>query len=163
VTPVEVVTATELRTPPELVWTRVTSLEGINYELSPWMRMTAPRGAELSPATVPLGQRWFRSWILLFGVIPFDYDDLCIERIDPGRGFLERSRMLSARSWEHERTIELLEDGGTRLTDRVDFVPRLPRAGPVHRAVIAAVFRHRHRRLERAFGARRAASPATAP
>ena len=44
-TPVEVVTATELRAPPEEVWARVTSLEGINYELSPWMRMTAPRGA----------------------------------------------------------------------------------------------------------------------
>jgi ligand-binding SRPBCC domain-containing protein len=153
VTGVEVVTTSELRAPPEAVWARVASLEGINYELGPWMRMTAPRGAELSPATVPLGQRWFRSWILLFGVVPFDYDDLCVERIDPGRGFLERSTMLSARRWEHERTLEPLKDDGTRLIDRVAFVPRLPATAAAHRAVIAAIFRHRHRRLEGVFGA----------
>jgi ligand-binding SRPBCC domain-containing protein len=155
VTNVEVVTASRLRAPPEVVWARVASLEGINDELAPWMRMTAPRGAELSPAAVPLGRRWFRSWILLFGVLPFDYDDLCVERIDPGRSFLERSTMLSARRWEHERVLQPLEDGVTELTDRVSFVPRLPRAARAHRAVIAAIFRHRHRRLERFFSSDR--------
>ena len=150
-TAVEVVTTSELRAPPEALWARVASLEGINHELGPWMRMTAPRGAELTPEGVPLGQRWFRSWVLLFGVIPFDYDDLCIERIDPGRGFLERSKMLSARSWEHERTLHPLEDGGTRLTDRVTFAPRIAGTARIHRAVINAVFRHRHRRLAQFF------------
>ena len=154
VTAVEVVTATELSTSPDTVWARVASLEGINHELGPWMRMTAPRGAELSPATVPLGRRWFRSWILLFGVVPFDYDHLCIERIEPGSGFLERSTMLSARTWEHERTLRPLEDGGTLLTDRVAFVPRLPGTARGHRAIVAAIFRHRHRQLERFFGSR---------
>jgi ligand-binding SRPBCC domain-containing protein len=152
VTAVEVVTASEVRAPPETVWARVASLEGINHELGPWMRMTAPRGAELTPEGVPLGRRWFRSWILLFGLIPFDYDDLCIERIDPGRGFLERSKMLSARSWEHERTLQPLEDGGTRLTDRVAFAPRMAGTARIHRAVITAIFRHRHRRLKQFFG-----------
>ena len=151
-TSVEVVTASELSAPREAVWARVASLEGVNYELAPWMRMTAPRGAELSPAVVPLGQRWFRSWILLFGVVPFDYDDLCVERIDPGCGFVERSTMLSARRWEHERTLQPLANGGTRLADRVSFVPRLPGTARLHRPVIAAIFRHRHQRLERFFG-----------
>jgi len=86
-TEVEIVTTSELRAAPESVWARVSSLQGINHELGPWMRMTAPRGAELSVDAVPLGQRWFRSWILLLGVLPFDYDDLCLERIDAGRGF----------------------------------------------------------------------------
>ena len=153
-TGIEVVTASELHASPEAVWGRVASMEGINYELSPWMRMTAPRGTVLSPAAVPIGRRWFRSWILLFGMVPFDYDHLCIERIDPGRGFLERSTMLSARRWEHERTLQPLEGGGTRLTDRVSFVPRLPATARAHRAVVAVIFRHRHRRLERFFGAR---------
>ena len=35
---------------------------------------------------MPLGRRWFRSWILLRGVLPFDYDELRIERLDPERG-----------------------------------------------------------------------------
>lgn len=84
----------------------------------------------------------------------FSCDGSARARIDPGHGFLERSTMLSARRWEHERTLHPLEDGGTRLTDRVAFVPRMPRTAPTHRAAIAAIFRHRHRRLERVFGAR---------
>jgi hypothetical protein len=133
------------------VWARVASFEGSNHELGPWMRMTAPRGEELTPASVPLGRPWFRSWVLLFGVIPFDYDHLCIERLDEGRGFLERSTMLSARTWEHERTLDPLPGGGTRITDRVAFEPRLRFAARLHLAVVKAIFRHRHRRLQRYF------------
>lgn len=151
---IEVVTVSDLAAPAESVWARVASLKGVNDELRPWMRMTAPRGAELSPAKVPLGQRWFRSWILLFGAIPFDYDDLRMERLDPGRGFLERSTMLSARTWEHERTLERLPAGGTRLTDRVAFVPRLPLTARAHRTLVSAIFRHRHRRLRDFFSGR---------
>jgi ligand-binding SRPBCC domain-containing protein len=151
-TSAEVTTTSELKASPEAVWARIASLEGINDELGPWMRMTSPRGTKLSPEAVPLGQRWFRSWILLFGLIPFDYDDLCVERLDPGRGFLERSKMLSARVWEHERTLHPRADGGTQLTDRVSFVPRLPGTVRVHRTVVTAIFRHRHRRLRRSLG-----------
>ena len=146
-------TTSELPVPPDVVWGRVVSLEGINHELGPWMRMTAPAGAELSLESVPLGRRWFRSWILLLGVIPFDYDDLCIERLDPPHGFLERSKMLSASVWEHERTIEPVGPSGARITDRVSFVPRMGFAARLHRLVIVATFRHRHRRLRRYFEA----------
>jgi ligand-binding SRPBCC domain-containing protein len=155
VSKVEVLATTELQAPPESVWPRVVSLQGINHELGPWMRMTAPRGAELSPENAPLGRRWFRSWILLLGVLPFDYDDLCVERIEHGRGFLERSRMLSASVWEHERTLEPFGERATRLTDRVCFAPRLPAAAALQKALIAAIFRHRHRRLQAFFGAAR--------
>jgi hypothetical protein len=66
------------------------------------------------------GTRAGRSWILLFGLIPVDYDDLGIAELEPGRRFLERSTMLSMGFWEHERL-----------------------AG----AIVAFLFRHRHRRL----------------
>jgi ligand-binding SRPBCC domain-containing protein len=150
---IEVIASSELRAPAEQVWARVASADGINHELGPWMRMTAPRGTELSLDDVPLGRPWFRSWVLLLGVLPFDYDELCIERLEPGRGFLERSRMLSAPLWEHERSLEPLAGGGTRVTDRVAFQPRLRVAARLHRALIAAIFRHRHRRLRAHFGA----------
>jgi ligand-binding SRPBCC domain-containing protein len=146
-----VVTVSEVAAPPDRVWARVASLEGINHELGPWLRMTSPRGAELSVDQVPLGRKWFRSWVLLLGVIPFDYDDLRVERLEPGRGFLERSTMLSARVWEHERTLDPVNGGGTRIMDRVSFEPRLPGTARLHRAVVAAIFRHRHRRLRRFF------------
>jgi ligand-binding SRPBCC domain-containing protein len=152
VQPFEISARSELAAPPQAVWERVTTIAGINHELGPWMRMTAPRGAELSLDSVPLGRRWFRSWVLLLGVLPCDYDDLCIERLDPARGFLERSRMFSATAWEHERTLDPLAGGGTRVTDRVGFRPRIRLLGAVHRAVIAAIFRHRHRRLRAFFG-----------
>jgi ligand-binding SRPBCC domain-containing protein len=149
---IELTRASELAASREAVWERISSLEGVNDEFAPWMRMTAPRGSELTLEAVPLGERWFRSWVLLFGVLPFDYDDLCIERIDAGRGFLERSRMLSARVWEHERTLETLDEGRTLLRDRVAFEPRIAIAGALQRRIIAAIFKHRHRRLERFFG-----------
>jgi hypothetical protein len=151
VSPTEIVLSSEVPATPEAVWTRVSSLAGINHELGPWLRMTAPRGAELSSDAVPIGRPWFRSWVLLLGILPIDYDHLVIERLEPGRGFLERSTMLSARAWEHERTLDPLPGGATRVTDRVAFTPRVRGARRVHRAIVAATFRHRHRRLRADF------------
>jgi ligand-binding SRPBCC domain-containing protein len=136
---------------PDRVWERVTSPEGINHEMRPWMRMTLPRGVEgLSIDQVEVGQPIGRSWILLFGLIPIDFDELNIVRLDPGRGFLERSRMLSQRSWEHERTIE--PDGnGSLVTDRIRWQPRLGLPAAALRPMFRAFFRHRHRRLQSHF------------
>jgi len=103
------------------------------------------------PESVEIGVPIGRSWILLFGLLPFDYDDVCLVRLDPGRGFLERSRMLSQRSWEHERTLEAA-GGGCLITDRVSWQPRFGLSGRPLRPVIAWFFRHRHRRLRQHFG-----------
>jgi hypothetical protein len=138
---------------PAAVWERAMSAEGINAELGPLLRMTVPRGLEsldlhgLEPG--PLG----RSWILLFGIVPFDYDDIGLERVEPGHGFLERSTMLSQRLWEHERTIEAGGEGAL-IADRLAWEPRLPLPGGLLRPLIAALFRHRHRQLQRHFGGR---------
>lgn len=140
---------------PDRVWARVSTFAGVNYELMPLARMTCPRrwaGAALDPARVPLRTRVFRSWILLFGVLPVDWDDLAFERLDAGRGFHESSTMLSQRRWIHERTLEPV-DGGCRVTDRIRFEPRLPGLGRVFLPVFQLFFRHRHRRLARYFAA----------
>jgi hypothetical protein len=143
--------ASSLRAEPAAVWERAMSAEGINAELGPLLRMTVPRGLEsldlhaLEPGS--LG----RSWVLLFGLLPVDYDDIGLERIEPGRGFLERSTMLSQRLWEHERTIEPGGEG-TVIVDRLVWEPRLPLPGRLLRPLVMAVFRHRHRQLQRHFG-----------
>jgi hypothetical protein len=127
------------------------SAEGVNDELGPWLRMTVPRGLDsLDLETVEPGSLG-RSWVLLFGLIPVDYDDLGLERIEPGRGFLERSTMLSQRLWEHERTIEPSAEGGCTIVDRVAWEPRLPLPGKLLRPMFRAVFHRRHRRLLRHF------------
>jgi hypothetical protein len=120
--------------------------------MRPYLRMTLPPGVDgLDPESIELGKPIGRSWILLFGLLPFDYDDVCLVRLEPGRGFLERSRMLSQRCWEHERTLEATDDGCI-VTDRVRWQPRLGLPASPLRPAISWFFRHRHERLRRRFG-----------
>jgi len=135
------------------VWARVSTFAGVNDELGPLLRMTAPRDVQtLDAETVTIGERICRSWVFALGVIPVDYDDLVLASIDPGRGFSERSTLLSARSWHHDRTLSDLPEGGTRVLDELRFEPRVPALGGLQARMLSAVFRHRHRRLRRHFG-----------
>lgn len=153
----EVEIASQVRAARGAVWDRVVTAEGINYELRPWLRMTVPR--TLKDATVdsvPLRAPLGRSWVLLLGVVPFDFDDLMIAELEPGRRFLEISRTLSTSRWEHERTIAET-DRGSEIRDRLRFEPRgfAGRSSLLRRlmrSIVGAIFRHRHRRLVRYFG-----------
>ena len=150
----EVVTTSTVSTPAEDVWRRVVTPEGINHELGPWMRMRMPRAVrgrtidDVSP-----GERLGRCWLLLFGVIPFDYDDLGLAELGPGFRFLERSTMLSMRRWEHERTVRPAGESACEVTDRVTFEPRAAVSVRMTRATLTRMFAHRHRRLAAYFGA----------
>jgi ligand-binding SRPBCC domain-containing protein len=141
-----------LAAPPDVVWRRVVTPAGIDDEMRPWMSMTMPR-ADLAVDTVRLGEPVGRAWLRLFGVVPFDYDDLVVTELEPGRRFLEESSMASMRRWVHERTVDAAPRG-TVVTDRVAFTPRGPLVvlGPLLRRVVGAFFTHRHRRLRRHFG-----------
>jgi hypothetical protein len=142
----------------DALWRSVCRLDGVNYELGPIVRMTTPRGLQDADIDdlevgVPVG----RSWLLLGGLIPVDYDDLCLAEIDPPRRFLERSSMLSMSLWEHERLIEPHDDGTSVLSDRLGFELRrplavIPGATRLAQAIVAALFRHRHRRLAKLHG-----------
>lgn len=143
--------------PVERVWARVVTPEGINDELRPWMTMSMPRGQNsLTIDTVPVGTPVGRCWMRLFGVLPFDYDDLMIAELWPGRSFHEESTMLSMRRWRHERTLEPDGEAKTVVRDRLTFELRAPLRllTPIVAAGIRALFGHRHRRLQRHFGLR---------
>jgi ligand-binding SRPBCC domain-containing protein len=143
---------TEIPATCDAVWQRVTTPEGINYELWPVMRMTVPkalRGVTLHD--IELRTRIGRSWFLLFGFLPFDFDDIVIAELGPGYRFRETSTMLSIARWEHERVLNPRNDH-CDLTDRVKFEMRRPmRFIPgMERAIaegLKALFDHRHRRL----------------
>src|SRR3954452_11632476 len=139
-----------LEAAPEEVWSWVVTAEGVNDELRPWLRMTVP-GGDFDLNSVEIGKPIGRSWVLFLGLIPIDYDEINLDRIDEGRGFVERSRMLSQRAWEHIRTIRPVEDGSI-VTDAVAWEPRLPVPGAAMRPLFRAIFGHRHRRLRRRFG-----------
>jgi ligand-binding SRPBCC domain-containing protein len=141
------------------VWARVTTPEGFNGELMPLMRMTVPRrmrGRTIGDVSAP--ERLGRSWLLLFGFLPFDYDDIGIAELGPGSRFLERSTMLSMRAWEHERTVTALGPDSCEVRDRLGYELRAPlRAVGLGRVLVPAlrrVFAHRHRRLQRHFWVR---------
>ena len=138
------------------VWARAVTEEGINDELRPWLRMTMPRGLRGKTIDeVEVGAELGRSWILLGRVLPVDYDDLRLVELEPGRRFLERSRMLAFAVWQHERLIEPEGEGRCRITDRLGFelrapLQRVPGLARLATAIVAFLFRHRHRRLRSA-------------
>jgi ligand-binding SRPBCC domain-containing protein len=143
--------------PREAVWARIVTPRGINDEMMPLLRMAMPRGRRgLTVDTVEVGRKVGRCRLYLFGIVPFDHDDLMLAELEPGHRFLERSTMASMRTWEHERT--LTADGARRtlVHDRVRFEPRGPIAavpglpGLLER-VIGRFFAHRHRKLRRHF------------
>ena len=106
---------------------------------------------------VPVGVRLGRVPLLLFGVLPVEFDDLTVAAVAPGRRFHEKSSMVLLRRWEHERELQPLPSGGTRIHDRLTFelrapLSRVPIATAVAHRVIAGLFAHRHRRLARYFG-----------
>ena len=146
----------EISASADLVWRRVTAPTGINDELGPFMRMTVPSSMKARTiADVTPGVHVGRSWLLLFGVVPFEYDDITISELEPGHRFLERSSMLSMSLWQHERIVTA-RDRGCEVRDRVTFelrspLRRVPRLEHLLRAVLRHLFQHRHLRLARHF------------
>jgi ligand-binding SRPBCC domain-containing protein len=132
------------------VWAHATSVAGINAELAPLLRMTAPPSLRsLSDVSVVLGEPLGTSTVLLFGLLPVDRLDLTLVELEPGRRFVERSRVRSQKLWQHERVVA--PDGdGCRLTDRLTFEPKL--GGPLVAAFLRRVFANRHAYLRRTFG-----------
>lgn len=144
--------SSQLHAPPTEVWRLAGTMAGVNQELFPIARMTYPADqVRIARDSMPLGRRAFRSWILLFGIIPIDYDDIMFTKFYPEGGFVEQSTMLSIKTWRHERTLEVTQVG-CLLTDYVSLVPRIPITGPLFYLLGRALFRWRHAYLRRTFG-----------
>ena len=147
---VELLFRSDLQAPVGDVWTWITSVEGISRELWPILKMTVPRDMrKLGDVPITPGKPLFRSWVLLFGVVPIDRSDLTLLELTDSRGFVEQSPLLSMSLWRHERS---LEPHGTRtiLVDKLTFRPRFATA--LTRWFIETVFTHRHAVLRRQFG-----------
>jgi ligand-binding SRPBCC domain-containing protein len=139
--------------PPGEVWAAVSTMEGINFEFAPLMKMTyPPQAGPMSLELAPLNRPLFSSWVLLL-FVPIDLHTVTLERVTPGVGFRERSSSLTERVWVHERTLSPAGEHGCELVDRLELTPRLSSLTPLLAWVVSMVFRHRHRRLRRRFGA----------
>lgn len=147
-----------LASPATVVWRFAVSPSGINHELAPWLRMTMP--GRLNDGTtiddLPVGEELGRSWILLGGFVPVEYDDLRLEEVGPEMRFRERSRLASARVWVHEREVTPIAADACELRDRLELELRAPlrAVGGARLAprIIRFLFAHRHRRLRQQWG-----------
>lgn len=136
----------------EEVWQWMTSLDGVTREMSPLLLMTSPEGVKsLDAVSFEPGTPIFRSWLLLFTLIPVDYSNVTLERVDEGSGFVEQSSMGSMRLWRHVRTIQPRQQGSV-LIDELTFEPRFAGFGFIANKVVQFLFKHRHKQLRKYLG-----------
>ncbi len=155
--PVEFGCSSTLAAPAAVVWRHATSMDGVNDELQPWVRMTHPAAlASLDVADESeLGTVVFRSWLLAGGRVPFDRHALRLVEIDArddGGSFVEESTSWLQARWRHQRDVMALGGDRCLVTDRLVVVPRVPLARPVVARVVPWLFGRRHRRLVDRFG-----------
>ena len=93
----ELIRSSTLRARAADVWRHAVSPDGVNRELRPLLRMTFPPDTRDLTASFQPGERLFRSWLLLFGVLPVEFDDVVFVELEPGRRFLERSSLFTQR------------------------------------------------------------------
>jgi len=145
-----IVIRSRINCPLEQMQGRLFTMRQVNNELAPWIHMSAPEPwANLDIRHWPTGETLFRSTIYLFGLIPVDRHQFGMASQSPS-GFREQSRSLLQKSWIHERHI-VAEGNRTLITDRIFFTPRLQGLALLLRPIYSWLFKHRHRRLEKAF------------
>jgi hypothetical protein len=151
------------------VWSGVTTFAGVNQEFYPILRMTCPDPSMRLTPNLVSEKPLFRSWLLLFGIFPIDYDLLCITKVVQNQCFEEKSSMGLMSEWNHHRHLcdatqenvssqgsdkrrsnkwkKMLSCEGTVVTDRLSFRPRIPGTGWLLTWIVKLLFWYRHRRL----------------
>jgi len=150
--PIEVEFVSELEAPLALVWDRVVRVSGANDELWPFAKMTRPAFEDRLTAPEPGTLPPFRTWFLLFGLVPVARRSMHLEVVAEGR-FVETSTSWLTGTSRHERVATTTADGTTVLADRLTIESRGKVMDAVMRAGITTTFRRRHRRLQRHFRA----------
>lgn len=145
--------ASDLQVPAEQILAMLT-MEGVNAELNPLVKMTAPAGfRDRSILLWPVRQHVFNSWVLLFGCIPIDRHAFYFDAIHPADGFVERSTSISNKLWCHERKIQSCPDG-SRVVDTVSYKSRVLLLDALLKPLYQIVFWRRHQNLRAKFAGR---------
>ena len=131
---------------------RTLTMAGVNSELSPLVKMTAPRSwANRSILEWPEQQHLFDSWILFLGMLPIDRHSFYFDSINPHEGFIEASSSTTNSRWCHQRRISPAQEG-CRVSDIVEYQSRLPLLGYLLKPIYRLVFWCRHRNLRSKYG-----------
>lgn len=128
------------------------TMEGVNTELNPFVRMTAPSAySRRNILDWPKKQALFKSWILLFKFLPIDRHAFYFDAINPQAGFSESSSSWTNRYWNHERKV-IAEGTGCRVIDTVHYQSRIPFIDLLLQPIYRFVFWQRHKYLRRHYG-----------
>ncbi len=134
------------------VWSQALTMEGVNEELMPWIRMTVPRAARGKRLDEFIArQEAFTSVLLLLGMLPFDVHHLTLVSVFQC-GFDEESWSWLHRRWSHQRRV-VPASGGCVVTDRVTVEPRFT-PPLILRPIVGRIFEARNRRLRSRFSVR---------
>lgn len=126
-------------------------MSGVNYELAPILKMSAPEKWAAKPISEwPVNQGIFASKILLFGFIPIDLHRFSFLSVNL-MGFKESSTSLLNSLWSHERTISANGSGAT-VTDVVYYKSKLGLIGYLFKPLYQSIFTYRHKRLRQKYG-----------
>jgi ligand-binding SRPBCC domain-containing protein len=112
--------------------------------------MTCPQPNTQITKELISDQPLFRSWLLLFGLIPVEYDLLRIVDVEEGVSFSERSSMGLLREWNHDRILTD-DNSSTEVIDKVSFTTRIPFTSWIIATIVRFLFHYRHYRLGRKF------------
>jgi hypothetical protein len=122
------------------------NMSGVNYELGPLLKMSAPDIWQSKSITDwPTNQNLFTSNILLLGLIPIDRHYFNFKTID-SFGFKENSKSLMNSLWSHERLIKSVGYGSV-IKDVIIYESKLGILGNLFMPIYKAIFKHRHNRL----------------
>ena len=133
------------------VWAAISSVEAVNREVSPFVRMTdSTHGAHFDAEPWRVGAPVL--WQLLFGFIPVDRHRVELVALPDKGGFRESSSSWWHRVWRHERTLVDNPGGGCVVRDDVEIEPRHGVTDPIIELAVGRMFRRRHQYLRRQFG-----------
>lgn len=126
------------------------NMSGVNYELFPIIRMSAPKLWSKRPISEwPVEDEVFASAVLLFCFIPIDVHRFRFQSVS-GMGFKESSKSLINLLWIHERLIS--EDhNGAKVLDIVHYRSKFRFLGSLTKPIYQAIFTYRHHRLKRKY------------
>ena len=133
------------------LWKALTNMQGVNYELAPFVKMTVPIAyQDFTIADAPIGEQLFKSVILLFQLIPVDIHYFKLEKVIPNERFEEDSTSLMHYFWKHTRILTAVDEG-TEVKDIIQFRPRIPLIGFVLQPIYQFIFKNRHQRLRKKY------------
>lgn len=141
---------THLPTSVDELWSWSTSIQGIQAEMWPILKITFPKGMKHIDKDTALGKPLCRCHFLLLGIFPMDMSKLTFVELVPGHRFVEQSPLVSMKMWRHERVVTATAEGAS-VTDNLEFSPRF--APPLVAWFVKLFFQHRHSVLSRTFSA----------